>query len=137
MCTSFRQGGKIISPGRTAGFMDYFRQRRNGMFGAVGWTNPVPNVRDDKLESYWYQQGLMRGIVYLDTFFDRGHEFGLDKLGIAVACLYGESGFALVTTESSGIVKEIHHRMPAVILDEGQWLYNGEFSHFEGLKMIA
>jgi putative SOS response-associated peptidase YedK len=129
MCVKLKGSG--MSPGQIMAFMT-----KLGKAGGIwGITNGAqPNARVESLKTSWKAIQHNRGILSVDSFWERGKEFvSNDKKNFNVCVIYNAyMEFAVITAPANAVVKQYHDRMP-LILDDDQaamWL-NGE----EGAKL--
>ena len=129
MCTSVKQAGRTITVGQLATFFDYARRPSTGTFGM--WSTAlggkyIYNVRDDKV-NFWMNQGTRRGLMEIDQFYDHGYFFDVGKHAVTIAVVHNAANaFAIVTTQSQGVVQSVHHRMPAIVDNPDAWMSKGQ-----------
>lgn len=125
MCGKLRIQKSILRPGMVARFITLAGQKigRWGFSGGMTY-----NVRSEKLETYWLPLLQNRGVIEVDSFFDKGIEF--NKRGspvVRIPILYDNNqDFSVITKDAVGDVKTVHPRMPVVIEDTEAWLKEGK-----------
>jgi putative SOS response-associated peptidase YedK len=100
--------------------------------GSWGISNGTQvNARMESLETSWKGIQQNRGILSVDSFWEKGKEFvHVDKKDFNVCLIYNAyMEFAVITAPANGLVKQYHDRMPLILSDEQatKWL-NGERS---------
>lgn len=129
MCTTIRRYGRIHTRAQSM----QFEALSGNITGRWGINGQVANARMENLQTTWkdlYEKN--RGILYVDSFLEKGHEFKVDK---PIAVIYSSTPmyptfkplieFAIITTDSTGEVVKYHHRMPLIINDVVAWLKDG------------
>lgn len=123
MCTNLKFRNVHVTPGMVIAYKTLTTMKQ-GKFGLAG--GMTPNVRADKLYTYWAPLFANRAVIEVDSFVEKGINLGRDT-PIKIACIFDPGGdIAVITRESTGVVAKVHHRMPFIIEDEDKWLRQGE-----------
>lgn len=123
MCTRLKVARSYITPGMTIQYR-ILSGIKSGKFGMMGGMRP--NARKESLSSVW--GGLLehRAILEVDSFVERGVDFGKHEKPTKLACIFDFTGdLAIITTNSIPEVARVHNRMPCVVEDEEAWLRDG------------
>ena len=105
--------------------------KRVGVWGIPGHGKLIHNARLESLEGYWRAIKDNRGILPVSSFIEpEGPVFGLrDRPVIGLGVVYDvHNNFAIVTEDSYGPVKAVHHRMPIIVTDRIKWETTGGLS---------
>lgn len=138
MCVKLK-GGKI-TPGEVLAFFTKLGKAS----GVWGFNNGSQyNVRLDSLPTVWKKWQYNRGVLSVDSFWEKDKQFVRDDNGLfKIGVLYNDNAeFAVITTDANQIVKPYHHRMPLILTDKGaeDFLDNKEpiVLSFDHVKMVA
>lgn len=123
-----------MSPGQIMAFMT----KRGKAGGSWGITNGAqPNARVESLKTSWKGIQHNRGILSVDSFWERGKEFvSKDNKNFNVCVIYNAyMEFAVITAPANGLVKQYHDRMPLLLNDDqaAKWLNGEEGANLEQL----
>lgn len=123
MCTKLKIAQSYITPGMTIQYR-ILSGVKSGKFGMMGGTHL--NARKENLSSVWEVLLSHRAILEVDSFVERGVNFGKHKKPTKLACIFDFAGdLAIITTDSISEVAKVHNRMPCVVEDEEAWLRDG------------
>lgn len=116
MCVKLK-GGKI-TPGEILAFFTKLGKAS----GVWGFNNGSQyNVRLDSLPTVWKKWQYNRGVLKVDTFWEKDAQFArkdgdLFRIGV----LYNDNAeFAVITIDANQVVKPFHHRMPLILTEQG------------------
>lgn len=123
-----------MSPGQIMAFMTKLGKAG----GSWGISNGVQvNARIESLETSWKGIQKNRGILSVDSFWEKGKEFiHVDKKNFNLCVIYNAyMEFAVITAPANGLVKQYHDRMPLVLNDEmaAKWLEGEKSAKLEQL----
>jgi len=136
MCTRLKVSTSIIKPGAILAYKT-LSAIKQGAFGFQDGSYNIVNAREDNLMHHWKKYLENRGVIEAETFEEKGTNFGIIGQSMHIPIIYAPSGnFAIVTTDSVGVVKQVHHRMPCVIQDDDTWLRKGIIVHAEYLVQL-
>lgn len=115
MCVKLK--GNKMTPGQIQAFLT----RLGKASGVWGFRNgQQANVRMESLTTVWKGIQMNRGILSVESFWERDKEF-VHKDGklFQLAVIHNpEYEFAVMTVPALGIVRDFHHRMPACLVDD-------------------
>ena len=128
MCNRLRISQRVITPGLEAQYR-ILEGIRNGTWGInMGMHDLIFNARSENLHTSFWEPMTRdnRGILTVDSFFEKGYEFiKSDHSPMLLPVVFSmRNSFAVVTMESVGEPKKVHHRMPAIVDEQSaqEWL---------------
>jgi putative SOS response-associated peptidase YedK len=131
MCGRLGVSGNIVVPGTVMQFSGG-KGKRVGIWGIPDYGKLVHNARLESLSRYWRRIRENRGILLVNSFIEpEGPIFGLKTRSIiSLGVVYDDhNNFAIVTEDSYGPVKLVHHRMPIVVTNRDEWIMKGGLSN--------
>lgn len=131
MCTRLKVKGTYITPGMVMQYQ-ILSSIRSGRFGLDA--GRMPNVREERLKTYWAPLFGNRAVIEAEVFYEKGCTFGIKNTITRIPCIFDVNGdVGIITTDATGPVKAVHHRMPCIIVDIDAWLKHGYILHMEGI----
>lgn len=131
MCGGLRIHRVTIRPGMPI----KYRTLAGPKTGIWGVANGAYNARSENLATTWAQLRERRGVIEVDTFNEKGVEFKALGGTLHLPVLYDFSDdIVLITCNSVGEVKQVHHRMPIPLTSEQEtvWLQEGSLPTLPG-----
>jgi putative SOS response-associated peptidase YedK len=115
MCVKLK--GNKMTPGQVQAFLTKLGKAS----GVWGFGNgKQANVRMESLSTIWRKIQMNRGILSVESFWERDKEFvRKDGKLFQLAVIFNpEYEFAVMTVPALGIVRDFHHRMPGCLVDD-------------------
>lgn len=140
MCGKAKHHNNIIIPGTSI----EFRTSSGLITGKWGISDGlVYNARSEKLNTTWANwSNKNRGILTLDSFFERSKEFVNNNSNLLVPIIFNNiNEFAIITRDATDIVKPFHHRQPIILNSNNieDWLNDNKIveMNYNNLKIAA
>jgi putative SOS response-associated peptidase YedK len=115
MCVKLK--GNKMTPGQVQAFLTKLGKAS----GVWGFDNGrQANVRIESLDTVWRGIKMNRGILSVESFWEKDKEFVRSdgKLFMLGVIFDEQYDFAVITVPANELVKPVHHRMPACLVDD-------------------
>lgn len=109
---------KLKSSGLKPGQINMFLTSAGKGFGVWGFEKGKQyNARQESLPTIWNKPQYKRGIITVDSFWEKGKEFKhVGNKDIYLGIIYNpEAEFAVITCPANELVLPFHHRMPLIL----------------------
>lgn len=125
MCGKLKQNGNLKYPNSLVDFID-FESNGQAIWGFLLGNKPIINARNENINSSNLWKRMYRIVIPVSSFEEKGATFRFDE-ECYLAGLYMSGHLAVVTQESFGICKSVHHRMPIPMSVKAvkEWYRNG------------